>query len=91
MQKTSHFRSFLMGALGATLLLLTLGAANQQRKNYDVESVVGGLGVYIVDHSTNQLFSYRRSKSDDGAHYELVEKIDLSLAGERRIPVQAGE
>ena len=86
--------SFACGVLAAVCFGCAIGAAKNDgpvAPKYDAIPIMGGLGLQIVDHETNSLYNYSRGKKDDVVRYKLVEKIDLSLAGNAEIPVDAVE
>ena len=91
MLKSLHLPSFAFGLLVAIILACGIGAAANdpgRGHRYDAAPAMGGLGLWIVDHESNVLYNYRRDKYDGGVKYDLIETLDLSLAGGSEIPAK---
>ena len=93
MSRGLHAPSFAYGVFAAVVLGCVIGAATNDgssRPRYDATSAMGGIVLQIVDHDTNLLYTYKRDEKDDNATYKLVEKVDLSLAGNAEISADLG-
>jgi len=94
MLNTFRSTSFAYGVLAAVLLACVIGAAGNngdRSPKYDAAPAMGGLGLQIINHDTNSLYNYRRDKDGDAVVYKLVEKIDLSMAGNAEIPAELSD
>ena len=92
MPKSLHMPSFGCGLLAATILACVIGAAENDRRGgpkYNAAPWMGGLVLQIVDHESDLLYNYRRVKRDGGITYDLIETVDLLLAGNAEIPAKS--
>jgi hypothetical protein len=91
MSKLLHVPSVGFGLLLAAVLACVIGAAASNHRSgprYDASSLMGGLGLKIVDHETNTLYHYQRDVQDDAVTYKLYETLDLSMTGKAEIPAK---
>ena len=96
MPKSFHATSFACGVFAVGVLVFAIGAARNAPSGgnkYDASQIItmDGLGIHIVDHDAETMYAYVRNEKDDVIFYKLIEKVDLSKAGENIISAKIEE